>query len=116
MDKLDNLIIDAIKFLIAFALSWLAIYKVIMDVAREKTKQTKIEEEEKTNRAQIEAKENSLGKEALVMLRAEILELQKAKNESNIKIDKIELIIQKMELTYEFIERRMLSMFPDKNH
>jgi DNA-binding NtrC family response regulator len=78
---------------------------------KEETKQTEIEEIERTKRAEIEAKENSLGKEALIMLRAEIVDLQKAKNESTIKIDKIETIIQRMEITYDFIQRRMMSMF-----
>ena len=70
---------------------------------------------------EIDAKENSLGKEALLMLRSEIvllrneiIELQKAKGESNLRVERLEAIIKQMELTYEFIERRMLNMFPDK--
>lgn len=114
MDKLDTTIIGAIEFLLAFFGTLTAIYVAYTNTQKEKTNRKKIEEEEQTKRAEIEAKENSLGKEALIMLRAEILDLQKAKNESKIKIDMIEAIIQKMELTYEFIERRMLSMFPDK--
>jgi hypothetical protein len=114
MDKIYANIIADMQFLIVFGGSLFALYKAALAWRSEGTKQRRIEEEEKTKRTEIEAKENSLGKEALIMLRAEILELQKAKGENNIKIERIEGIIKQMEMTYEFIERRMLSMFPDK--
>lgn len=101
---MDKEITAALEYLITFFISVAAVYKGVIEIAKEKTK-----------RVQIQAKENSLGAEALIMLREEIIELKKAKGEDNIRIEKIESIIKQMEITCEFIERRMLNMFPSQN-
>jgi hypothetical protein len=109
MEKLnaDNLA-DAIKLLLIFISALLASLKG-WDIY------TKGEIKNK----EIDAKENSLGKEALVLLKQEIIllrneiqDLQKAKGENNLRVERLESIIKQMEMTYEFIEKRMLNMFP----
>jgi hypothetical protein len=109
MEKLnaDNLA-DAIKLLLIFISALLASLKG-WDIY------TKGEIKKK----EIDAKENSLGKEALVLLKQEIIllrneiqDLQKAKGENNLRVERLESIIKQMEMTYEFIEKRMLNMFP----
>jgi hypothetical protein len=121
MDKTYSAIIAALQFLMIFGASLVALYKGVMAWRIEGTKQKQTEEFEKTKRTEIEAKENSLGKEALLMLRSEIVllrneivELQKAKGENNLRVERLEAIIKQMEMTYEFIEKRMLNMFPER--
>jgi archaellum component FlaC len=110
-----------IQLLIIYFPALFALYKGVIAWRIEGTKQKQIEESEKTARAEHEAKENSLGADLARMLRAdivllknEIIELQKYKGENNLKIERLESIIKQMEMTYEFIEKRMLNMFPDK--
>jgi hypothetical protein len=109
MEKLnaDNLA-DAIKLLLIFISALLASLKG-WDIY------TKGEIKKK----EIDAKENSLGKEALVLLKQEIIllrneiqDLQKAKGENNLRVERLESIIKQIEMNYEFIEKRMLNMFP----
>lgn len=95
--------IGAVQFMLAFIVSWYAVYKTITELAEQKTK-----------RAEVEAKENSLGREAVVLLKAEIAELQKARSDSTTKFEKIESVIRQLENMIEFIEKRMLSNFPSK--
>lgn len=101
---MDKEIISSLQYVLAFLLTLAAVYKVVIELSKEKTK-----------RRQIEAQENSLGKEALLMLKSEISELQKAKGENIERVERIERVIRQMEITCEFIEKRMLSMFPEKH-
>lgn len=101
---MDKEIITAMQYVLGFLVLLGAAYKLIIELSREKTK-----------RIEIQAKETSMGKEALILLRNEIAELQKAKGEDKIWRESIERIIKQMELTCDFIERRMLNMFPEKN-
>lgn len=100
---MDKEIISVMQYVLGFLVLVGAAYKLIIELSKEKTK-----------RIEIQAKENSMGKEALMILRNEISELQKAKGEDKIWRERIENIIKQMEITCEFIERRMLGMFPDK--
>lgn len=112
--QLWDSIIGAITTLLAVAGSLFAAYKVILDMTFEKTKRLRIEQEEITRREEIRAKETSVGKEALEMIRHDITSLKEAKVADGDRMHKIERIVQQLEFAYDIIEKRMLTMFPNR--
>lgn len=114
MDKTTTeTIVAAAQLLIIFFGGLVAVYKGVMAISEENTRRKQIEEENKTKRVEVEARENSLGREALIMLKEEIKELKEARDESGFKFKTIESAISKMEFIIEFIEKRLMSQFPE---
>ena len=102
---MDKLIIDSITLLLAVAGSLTALYKVILDLAKEKTK-----------RIEIEAKENSLGREAVVLLKDEISKLKETGGKNELKLQSLDSAIHTLQFICNMIEGRMLQMFPERKN
>lgn len=100
---MEKLIIDAIQLLLIIYGGYFTLVKAVDYITTQHTK-----------RREIEAKENSLGHEALLLLKSEISDLKKAKGEDDLKIKRIEQTIDSLEFIYKMIEQKMLSMFPNQ--
>lgn len=93
-------IIDAVSFLIAFIGSVFGVFKAFENWQQEKTK-----------RAEIIAKETSVGAVALAAINVQLEVLQRAKKDDAAKLETINEAVKGLHFITDMIEKRMLSIF-----